>query len=106
MYVIIAPFKIKEGFKEQFVEEMLKDAKGSMKNEPGCLRFDVIQDGDDPDKIWLYEVYVDEAAFQAHMETPHFIKWRDAVKDWTGEPPDGKAIGASVIWPPPEDWEK
>ena len=106
MYVIIAPIKIKEGYKEQFVEAMLDDAKGSMKNEPGCLRFDVIQDGDDQDKIWLYEVYVDEAAFQAHMETPHFIKWRDAVKDWIGEPPEGKAIGASMIWPPLEDWKK
>ena len=106
MYVIIAPIKIKEGYKEQFVEAMLDDAKGSMKNEPGCLRFDVIQDGDDPNQIWLYEVYVDEAAFQAHMKTPHFIKWRDSVKDWTGEPPEGKAIGASVIWPPSEDWEK
>ncbi len=106
MYVIIAPLKIKEGFKEQFVEEMLKDAKGSMKNEPGCLRFDVIQDGDDPNQIWLYEVYVDEAAFHAHMETPHFITWRDAVEDWIAERPEGKAIGASVIWPPREDWKK
>ena len=104
MYVIIAPIKIKEGFKEQFVEAMLDDAKGSVKNEPGCLRFDVIQDGDDPNLIWLYEVYVDEAAFQAHMETPHFIKWRDTVKDWFADRPKGAARGSSVIWPPAEDW--
>ena len=40
---------------------MLGDAKGSVNNEPGCLRFDVIQEGADPNRIWLYEVYVDEA---------------------------------------------
>lgn len=106
MYVIIAPIKIKEGFKEQFIEAMLDDAKGSVANEPGCLRFDVIQDGEDENKIWLYEVYVDEAAFEAHKQTPHFVKWQSTVEDWVGERPPGRAIGASVIWPPAEEWEK
>jgi len=105
MYVIIAPIKIKEEFKERFIEEMLQDAKGSMKSEPGCLRFDVIQDGDDPNKIWLYEVYVDEAAFQAHTRTPHFLKWRDTVKDWFDEGPKGAGKGSSNIWPPDDGWK-
>ena len=105
MYVIIAPIKIKEGYKERFVEAMLDDAKGSVRDEPGCLRFDVIQDGDDPNMIWLYEVYVDEAAFQAHIQTPHFIKWRETVKDWFADGPKGAARGSSVIWPPAEDWQ-
>lgn len=104
MYVIIAPIKIKDGYKEQFVEAMLDDAKGSVQNEPGCLRFDVIQDAGDPNLIWLYEVYVDEAAFQVHMQTPHFIKWRDTVKDWFADRPTGAARGSAVIWPPAEDW--
>ena len=66
MYVIIAPIQIKEGYKEQFIEEMIGDAVGSVNDEPGCIRFDVIQDAEDPNRIWLYEVYVDEAAFEAH----------------------------------------
>ena len=44
MYVIVAPIQIKEGYKDAFVEAMLGDAKGSVNDEPGCLRFDVIQD--------------------------------------------------------------
>ena len=87
MYIIIAPIQIKEGYKDAFVEAMLGDAKGSVNDEPGCLRFDVIQDAGDPNRIWLYEVYVDEAAFQEHLKAPHFIKWRDTVKDWTEERP-------------------
>ena len=106
MYVIIAPIQIKEGFKEKFVEAMLDDAKGSVHNEPGCLRFDVIQDAADPNRIWLYEVYVDEAAFQAHLEAPHFIKWRDTVKDWRAEGGlQGAGRGAYNIWPPDEEWQ-
>ena len=85
MYVIVAPIQIKEGHREAFIEAMLDDAKGSVRDEPDCLRFDVIQDGSDPNRIWLYEIYVDEAAFQAHLQAPHFIKWRDTAKDWFAE---------------------
>ena len=64
---------------------MLGDAQGSVQNEPGCLRFDVIQDSADPNRIWLYEVYVDQAAFKAHLQTPHFIKWRE--RPWQSADP-------------------
>ena len=46
---------------------MLEDATGAVNNEPGCLRFDVIQDGADANRIWLYEVYVGEADFNVHL---------------------------------------
>ena len=54
---------------------MLENAQRSVNDEPGCLKFDVVQDANDEDRIWLYEVYKDEAAFQAHTQTPHFIKF-------------------------------
>ena len=105
MYVIVAPIQIKPGFKDQFIEEMIGDARGSVNDEPGCLRFDVIQDANDENRIWLYEVYKDEAAFQAHTQAPHFIKWRDAVTDWRGENTlQGAGSGASNIWPPDAEW--
>ena len=44
MYVIIAPIQIKDGHKDEFIEALLEDARGSVNDEPGCLRFDVIQD--------------------------------------------------------------
>lgn len=105
MYVIIAPIQIKDGHKDAFIEAMLDDAKGSVNDEPGCLRFDVIQDSDDPNRIWLYEVYVDEAAFEAHRQAPHFIKWRNTVKDWLDEGPKGAGLGSSNIWPTDNDWK-
>ena len=105
MYVIIAPIQIKEGHKEAFVEAMLDDARGSVDDEPGCHRFDVIQDGGDPNRIWLYEVYDDEAAFQAHLNAPHFSKWRDTVKDWFDNGIKGAAKGSHNIWPPDKAWQ-
>ena len=105
MYIINASIRIKEGHREPFIEAMLDDARGSVKDEPGCLRFDVIQDGGDPNTIWLYEVYKDEAAFEAHLQTPHFINWRDTVKDWIDGAPQGAGKGSYNIWPPDGDWQ-
>ena len=105
MYVIIAPIQIKEGHKEQFIQAIIEDAKGSVNDEPGCLRFDVIQDAGDENRIWLYEVYQDEAAFQAHTQAPHFIKFRDATADIRVEGIQGAARGSVNIWPPDAEWK-
>ncbi len=105
MYVIVAPLQIKPGHKDEFISALLDDARGSVNDEPGCLRFDVIQDAGDPNRIWLYEVYTDEAAFQAHTQAPHFIKWRDTVNDWRDDGIQGAARGSYNIWPPDEEWK-
>ena len=106
MYVIIAPIQIKAGSKEQFMKEILDDARGSVNDEPGCLKFDVVQDANEPNRIWLYEVYKDEAAFQAHTQAPHFIKFRDATADLREEGgAQGAGRGAVNIWPPDNEWK-
>ena len=106
MYVIIAPIQIKEGYKDRFIEEMIGDAKGSVEDEPGCLRFDVTQDAQDPNRIWLYEVYKNEAAFEEHTKAPHFIKWRDATQDWREDSGlQGAGRGASNIYPTDDMWK-
>src|SRR5690349_25165851 len=54
--------------------------------EPGVLRFDVIQDQDDPAHVVLVEVYRDAEASAAHKLTPHYATWRDAVAEMMAEP--------------------
>ena len=105
MYVIVAPIQIKEGHKEEFIKAILEDAQGSVNNEPGCLRFDVIQDGGDANRIWLYELYTDAAAFDAHLQAPHLKRWLDTVKDWRDEGPSGAARGSYNIWPADGEWK-
>ena len=105
MYVIIAQFQIKQGFKERFVEAMIADAVGSVNDEPGCLGFDIIQDAEEPNRVWLYEVYKDAAAFEEHKRTPHFLKCIETTKNLIEEPPRLVAgSGAYSIWPPDEEW--
>ena len=56
----------------------LENARNTIQ-EPGNLRFDVLQQADDPDRFVLYEVYRDEAGAKAHKETPHYARWAEAV---------------------------
>lgn len=47
--------------------------------EPGNLRWDVWQDRDDPARFVLDELYVDDAAIQAHRTSAHFLSYAGKV---------------------------
>lgn len=80
MYCLLLKTQLKPGSLEAFMEAMRINAVASVRDEPGCLVFDVLRDRSDPDRVWLYEVYTDEAAFEAHMQTPHFLASRPLVE--------------------------
>lgn len=87
---------------DDFIEAVKLDGVGSTQQEQGCLRFDVYQAVDNPAELWLYEVYVNQAAFEYHTQTPHIKLWRDTVADWY----DGErapAIRGKNVWPP-DNW--
>jgi quinol monooxygenase YgiN len=72
MIVLHVTIQVKPEKVAEFLEVVRHDAEHSEQDEPGCLRFDVLQDRDDPNRFYFYEVYRDEAAFEAHRQTPHF----------------------------------
>ena len=105
MYVIIAPIQIKEGCKEEFVKALLPNAHAAANTEPGCLRFDVIQDAGDTNRLWVYEIYVDEAAFHAHQAAEHYLKAIGTMGPMRADPVlQGAARGSVNVWPPDAEW--
>jgi quinol monooxygenase YgiN len=48
--------------------------------EPGCLQFDVVRSRTQPNRITLYEVYADAAAFELHKKMPHVAAFFAAAK--------------------------
>lgn len=99
MFGVVVTINIKPGFKDQFMHSMVEDdAKASLNNEPGCLRFDVLQDTSNPNRIYLMEEYTDEAAFQTHTQQPHFTRWQETVKDWFDGPIEIHKV--SGVYPP------
>ena len=81
MQAIVATIQLKPEFRDQFVDALVDNAKGSVKNELGCLRFDVVQDLEDSNRIHVYEVYRDQAAIDTHRQGPEFLKMHDIVKE-------------------------
>jgi len=78
MFALMVTVKVKPDKREQFLQAIEDDSICSVRDEPGCLRFDVLQNQADPDTYYFYEVYRDEAAFDAHTKTPHLARWREA----------------------------
>jgi autoinducer 2-degrading protein len=76
MLAIWVKVRIKPGGRERFLKAIEVDALGSERDEPGCLRFNVLQDAKDANVYYFYEVYKDEAALEAHRTMPHYAVWR------------------------------
>ncbi len=68
---------IKPEFIEAYKAAILENARAALK-EPGILRFDVYQDQEDPAHFSLLEIYTDQAARDFHLQTPHYLKFKDA----------------------------
>ena len=77
--VILAEFTVPSGHRDAFLELCAFDSTSSVRDEPGCLQFDVLTDPDVPDGVVLHEVYVDPAAFDAHKRTPHYATFAEGV---------------------------
>ncbi len=75
MICMLIEVHIKPTHLDTFLGVIKHDAEHSEHDEPGCMRFDVLRDNDDPLKFYFYEVYKDEAARAAHRTMPHFAEW-------------------------------
>ena len=82
-YVITVEFRVRPGHEADFFERVRAQAENSLTREPNCLQFDVCTAPDNAGRIFLYEIYSDEAAFQQHLETAHFKDFDAATADWT-----------------------
>lgn len=71
--------QIKPERRDEFLAAIETDALGSERDEPGCVRFNVLQDANDENTYYFYEVYTDEAAVAAHREAPHYAVWKAAA---------------------------
>lgn len=79
-YVIIVDFQLKPGSLPAFRALIDENATASYAKEPGCRRFDVIEPASEKDRVVLYEIYDDRAAFEAHIRTEHFASFDAASK--------------------------
>lgn len=94
MYCIVVKTVLKPGNRKAFLDAMLPNAEASVRDEPGCFVFDVLEAREEDDTFYLYEIYESEAALAAHKATPHYTASRAAVTDLIAEQ---SVIRADVI---------
>jgi quinol monooxygenase YgiN len=85
MYIVHVHVYVKPESVEAFRQATIENAQISVQ-EPGIARFDVLQNGEDPTRFVLVEVYRTPDDPARHKETAHYQKWRDTVADMMAEP--------------------
>jgi len=82
MQALVVEFHIRSEFVGDFAAAIEDNARASRETEPGCRQFDVCRDPADASLFFLYEVYDDEAAIQAHLKSAHFLQMDLASAGW------------------------
>ena len=80
-FAIIVKFTLKPGMAKPFAPLIMENATASVRDEPTCQQFQVLYDEQNPEIVFLYEVYDDAAAHDAHRETPHFKKFIETAEE-------------------------
>src|SRR3979411_622535 len=86
MFALVVSLKVKPESRDTFLAAAQDDSVCSVRDEPGCLRFDVLEDQADANHFFFYEVYRDEAALQAHGRAEPFARWRAVSAEVLAEP--------------------
>jgi (4S)-4-hydroxy-5-phosphonooxypentane-2,3-dione isomerase len=85
MHILHVRLKITPERIPDFISATIENAKSSLR-EPGCVRFEIIQDASDASHFELLEVYRDDASHAAHRDTPHYKAWIDRATGMMAEP--------------------
>jgi (4S)-4-hydroxy-5-phosphonooxypentane-2,3-dione isomerase len=101
MLVVHVHVRVKPEDLEAFLVETRRNAAASL-DEPGVHRFDVLQEEGDAAHMVLTEVYVDQSAADAHKQTSHYARWRDAVAGMMAEPRTSARFAA--VFPSEDGW--
>ena len=77
MFIVLVKVQVKPELLGEFKTAILKNASLSVERDPGCVRFDVLQQEDDPTRWYFYEVYEREQAWVDHRSSAHFLAFKE-----------------------------
>jgi (4S)-4-hydroxy-5-phosphonooxypentane-2,3-dione isomerase len=81
MFIIAVTFTVHDAHRDDFRHAILENAATSLREEEGCLTFDVCEAKDRP-VFFLYEKYVDDQAFKLHLAAEHFLSFDRESSSW------------------------
>jgi autoinducer 2-degrading protein len=81
LYVNAVDIDVVPGKIEDYLAAIKEVGAASIKSEPGCSEFDITVSQKDPNHLFIFEVYENAAAFDAHLKSDHYKKYAAAAKE-------------------------
>ncbi|MBU3743566.1 MAG: antibiotic biosynthesis monooxygenase [Sediminibacterium sp.] len=78
----IAKIKIDSNHVNEYYLALHEQMESAIQKEPGVLSYTALANKNNPAEITIIEVYASPEAYQAHIQTAHFLKYKQTVKDW------------------------
>ncbi len=82
---IIATIEVAAGRRDQLLPLLGAHRARSLKDEPGTLQFEVLAPREDDTKLFVYEVYRDDAAFETHQNAASIARFREEAAGMFGK---------------------
>ena len=79
MLVRIAEIEVNEGYLEEYLAEAHNVGRKSVESESGVICIFPMQVKDSPNTIRILEIYRNDEAYQAHLQTPHFLEYKQGT---------------------------
>ncbi|MEE8500398.1 MAG: putative quinol monooxygenase [Kiloniellales bacterium] len=73
--VLLVELQMNPGQRDAFLARAGRHRSKVLDNEPGCQGFEVLVPAEDEDTVFLYEVYADQGALDAHLQTPYMQEY-------------------------------
>jgi len=96
LYINAVDLDINPGDIDKFLAALKTNGAASVKEEPGCREFNITVSQKDPNHVFIFEVYDNAAALDAHRATDHFKAYAAATKDMVAKR-DARAMSSVAM---------
>lgn len=75
----IARIEVYPAYLDAYRAALAEHARAAVQTEPGVLALQAVYDKTHPEQVTVFEVYASEDAYQAHLKTAHFLKYKNGT---------------------------
>lgn len=76
MIIRISEIEIEPSFLKEYLDILNEEASASVKLEPGVISIFPMFQKENHNQIRILEIYADKKAYESHLKTPHFLKYK------------------------------
>jgi quinol monooxygenase YgiN len=81
LVVRIAKLKIDSAQLDAYKAALKEHAETAVRVEPGVLTLYAVYEKNNPTNVTVFEIYANQDAYKAHLQTPHFLKYKNITKN-------------------------